>query len=369
MNQFLHFDAMRRARGAINGQMEFRITENAIIDGTPYRAGDLVTLAVVPSDVTNQTEELDTYLGGYTPFGFGADMVSKVVLVDKEAGTRRDFAKENAFEVVNVESGRSGAIREIDHASSTSSYRVKDYALASFIPWQTENDAASLYNIRAATGDTINIKLALAREVRVWTELTTTSKWNANNYATLLAAYKWNTGASRNPRADIHARIKASAQPVTDIFINPDVAYYLLSDTDMRAYMRQMLGDAAPGPDVAAAADSGDYGVQSFRVPGLPPIHIVPSKKLNTSTGNLDFCLGNHVVLATNQPGVPRDGNRIATHYTFRTKGRSGTGVVTNEYVPQGRGINGGTMFEVGYAEDQFFASNIAGGLISDVLG
>lgn len=364
----LVFDSLRAK--AQPGYMNFRLVEDAKGQNGELlgKAGEVVTLAVMPADVTNQTEELDTYLGGYVPFEFAADLVSKVVLVDKEAANRRDFSKENAFEEVDVTAGRFGAIKQIDHRSETGSYRVKDYALATYIPWATENDAMALYNVRAAAGETIGWKLALAREVRIFTALTTTSNWATANYTSILAAGKWNTGGSKNPRADIHARIKASAQPVTDIFMNPDVAFYLLGETDFRAYMKQMLGDAAPGVDVAAAAQAGSAGVQTFTVPGLPPFHICPAKKLNLSTGALDYVLGNHVVLVTNQPGVPRDGNRIATHYTYRTKGRSGTGIVTNEYIPQGKGINGGTMFEMGYSEDAFFASNIAGGLIYDVL-
>jgi hypothetical protein len=36
--------------------------------------------------------------------------------------------------------------------------------------------------------------------------------------------------------------------------------------------------------------------------------------------------------------------------------------------MPQGRGPNGGTMFETGYGEQHKFISNISGGLITDVL-
>lgn len=329
------------------------------------RAGELITLAATPADVTNQTEELDSYLGGYRPMGFAADMVSKVVLVDKEAGTRRDFSLENAFEVVDPRNGRHGAIKEVDHKSETASYRVSERALASYIPFSTENDAVQLYNVRAASGEMISWKLALWREIEIWTDLTTVANWNAANRTTLLAAAQWNGGASADPMLELHTRIKASAQVVTDIFMNPDVGFYFLADSKVRDYMKQMLGDNAPSPEVAAGALG--QGIRSFTIPGLPPIHIVPAKKLNSS-GSLEFILDDSVVLVTNQPGVPRDGNSIATHYTFRYRGRSGTGMVTNEYIPQGRGINGGTMFELGHSDDPIFTSNIAGGLIKDVL-
>lgn len=352
----------------VNGQMLFRLASDLVVDGIQLgRAGEVIQLAVTPADVTVQTEELDTYLGGFRPFGFCADDVaSKVVLVDKEAGQRRDLAKENAFEVVDVTSGRDGAIKQIDPKSNLASYRVQDFALATWIPWSTENDAATLYNVRAVAGEMISWKLALAREVKVFDLLTTLTNWDANNRTSLGSSTYWDTGASKNPMLDIHARIKASAQVVTDINMNPDVAFHFLATSSVRDFMKQMLGDGAPSPEVAQAAAT--QGRMSFRIPGFPQFNICPARKLNTSTGSLDYVLGDDVVLCCNQPGVPRDGSGIATCWTFRYRGRSGTGVVTNEYVPQGRGINGGTMFEMGYSEDVFIASPIAGGLIKDVL-
>jgi hypothetical protein len=347
----------------------FQLVENMVVDGEIlHREGEFVTLAVNPADVTNQTEVLDSYLGGYVPFGFAADMFSKVVIVGKEAGQRRDFSKENAFQRVDTKSGRDGKIREVDHKSELGSYRVQEYALATWIPWATENDAESLYNIRSAAGEMIMWKLALDREVRIFTSLTTVGNWGANNRTTLTTNFKWDNGSTKNPRLDLHNRLKASAQPVTDIGMNPDVAYYYLSDNEVRANMKQMLGDQAVDDMIARAAQAGETGVETFKVPGLPPIHVLPAKVLNESTGNLDYIMPNDVLLVTNQPGVPRDGQRVATHWTFRHRGRSGTGVVTNEYIPQGRGLNSGTMFEAGFSDDSFFGSLIAGGLIKGAL-
>ena len=59
---------------------------------------------------------------------------------------------------------------------------------------------------------------------------------------------------------------------------------------------------------------------------------------------------------------------KINTALTFRVRGPSGTGVTTNEWQPMGRGLNKGTMLETGYYEDDVIISNIAGGVIKDVL-
>lgn len=342
-------------------KMTFTLAE----DCEAGKAGQVITMAVSPADTSNQQEELDNYLGGFSNFGHCADKASPIVLVNKEKGKRRDFSKENVFEVVDTRVGRSGAINEIDHKTELGDYDTEEHALAVFLPWQSENDAEAHYNVRAASGDLIMEKVLLKREVDVWDTLTTLTSFDAANRTTLTSTLQWDTGATKNPRRDLHNRIKASATKVTDIFMNPDVGFWMLSDTEVRAYMVQMLGDNAPNPNVARAAD--EQGEVTFTIPGLPPITIVPAKKLDAS-GNLVYILGDDVVL-TSSPPPPRDGNRIATSYSYRTRGPSGTGVTTNEYIPMERGLNKGTMFEAGLREDRArITSDIAGGLIKDVL-
>lgn len=330
------------------------------------RAGDVITQAVTVSDVS-ETREIETYLGGYSPFGFGADIIAKPVLVDKLRGKRRDFSKANTFQPVNDRTGKTGAIKEIEHQSDVTPYECEEHALAAYIQFETEHDAVANYNVRAAHSTEIGDKLTLNREIEIWGTATTAANWNANNVTTIAtAALKWN-GTAPAILSDLHARIKASAQPVNGIFFNPDVAFVMLKDNDVRSYMRQMLGDAAPSPDVAGNAES--MGVQTFAIPGFPKFYIVPSKVLNATTDALDFILGNDVVFATMPPGAINDGRHVATMMTFRYRGRSGTGWVVNEYVPYGKGLNGGTMFEQGFSDANFIGSNIAGGLIKSVLG
>lgn len=353
---------MTAAAGAI--MMSFTLAEDLVIDGVQRRAGEVVQMAVQPADVsTNQ--ELDTYLGGYTQREFGADLLSRVALIDRESDDYRDHSLNNAFEVVETAISKQGVINEIEHKSGTRTYKVTGHGLATFIPWQSQNDASKTYDLKRDSGEMIVGKLALAREIRIMTKLTTLNSWSSNNRTTLGASYQWDTGGSKNILKDIHDRMRASAAPVTDIAINPDVAFYMLTDSVVRDTLKTMRGNA-PNPEIAAMAQT--EGVQTFRIPGYPPFHILPAQKLNLTTGLLEYILGDDVILVANAPGLPRDGHRINTALTFRVKGPSGTGVTTNEWIPMGRGLNRGTMLETGYYEDDVMPSNISGGLIKDVL-
>lgn len=355
-----------------NNTVQLKLASPITVGGqVVHQAGELITMAVVPADVTNQTEELNTYLGGYQPFGFAADMAVPIVLVDKEKGTRRDFSLENAFEQVNVKTGRQGAINEVQHLSETTSYATEENALSAFVPWSAENDASPLYRVEQASGEMLVDKLALSREVEAWALLTTLTNWNTANRTSLTASHgtlAWDDGSAKNPLAQLRAGNDASAQQVTDIFMNNVVAGHFLSDTEVRATLRQYMGDNAPPASLAQAAQSENKLIKvELAAIGLPPVTICPAKRL--VAGALTHILGDDVVMTSKPPGkMPLDGSRIATAYTFRVKGPSGTGITTNRYIPQGRGLNGGIMLETGYVEGMFMASNRAGYLIKDVL-
>lgn len=348
-----------RRSGSVN--MPFMLSA----DGPAGKAGERIMLSVTPAEVSNQNEELDSWLGGYSQFGFVADMLAPVVLVDQEKAQRRSFKAENVFERVPTKTGRHGAIHEIKHMSDTEPYETEEYALAAFVPFAAETDAVKNYNVKQAHMQMIPEKLALDRECRVFELLTDLNSWDAANRTSLGASLKWNTGASKNPLLDLHTRIKASVQKVTGILVNEDVLFWFLADTAVQARMRQMYGDNAPSPDLAMAAES--QGVMTFQFLGLPPITVCPAKQM--VAGSLVSIVPNDVILVSQPAGLPNDGTRMATCMTFRTKGRSGTGWTTNEYIPQsGRGLESGTMMESGYKEDVFMASGRCGGLIKDVL-
>lgn len=339
----------------------FRLAEDA--DGIG-KAGETVMLSVLPSDTADQLQVLDTYISGYKPFQFTADLVTPPVLVDREKGKRLDRAKESAFERVDTAIGRQGQIKEIQDANTRTDYATLEYGLAAFVPWASENDAVDNYPIREATAQMLQDKVLLDAEVRKWNYLTTLTNWASSNRTTLGGTAKWDTGSAKNIRLDIQTRCDASAQLVTDMWMNPTVAFWFLGDTDVRAYLRQFLGDSVPPAEVARAAMNQQEHM-SFELFGMPRLHICPAKVL--TSGTLGYILADDVLLTSMPPGAPSMFT-VASTLTFRNKGKSGVGWVTNEYLPNGRGLNGGRMLEVGFAETTFIGSNIAGGLIKDVL-
>jgi hypothetical protein len=326
------------------------------------QAGEQVLLAVTPSD-TSQSLELETYLGGYRQRGFGADLVSRTVPTEKEEYKRRDFSHLNVFAPTPDDVGRSGAINQVEHISELVPGKTKEHALAAFIPYAAEHDAVGTYKVRAAHTKMLRDKLDLNREIRIMDRASATSTWHANNYMTITTAFRWNTGTTRDPLADIYARLHQSWMPVTKIVMNLAVSEYFLADAKVIAHADFRLGTA--GAKTSLMTESEAPGVQRFDLPGLPPFYIVDSKKFEN---NVMTPILADDVLFLSTPETLAGGETMASLLSFRYQGRSGTGYTVNEYQPYGRGLNGGVMLEAGYADDDVVVSQRAGGLIKSVL-
>src|SRR5262249_44698350 len=149
--------------------------------------------------------------------------------------------------------------------------------------------------------------LQLDRELDVWSMLSNLGNWATTNRVVLAPSAAWNGGAQSDPIADLKARIVASAQVVTDVWFNQEVAFDFLGHPLVREHMRQFLGDRGVDTAVANVNNAGTQ-IVDFVIPGFPPFHVCASKVLNEATGELDFILPPDVLLVTTPPGVPVDG-------------------------------------------------------------
>lgn len=325
-------------------------------------AGQRVTLALTPTDVVESTE-IPTYLAGYKPFMARADEASPIVLVDEDIGQFRQFSSDDAFKRVNVKGSDQGAIREVDPSSSLTSFRVGNRYIGGFVPDQTQEQA--VYNAKLAVGRRAMNAMVLDREIDVWDLLGTVANWSSNVRLAIAGGDEWDV--SGDPVRDIQTLVELAWQPVTDIWMNQKVAFAFMRHPEVRAHMRQLLGDDKPGSMEGSIGDAGRRPVD-IQIPGMPPIHVVASKVMNETTNALDYIMPN-VVIATHQPpGIPTDGEDVRSALTFRRRGPAGVGLETREYRIEGRGPKGGVMQVVHTADINVMPANVAGGILSGVL-
>jgi hypothetical protein len=360
--------AVSSALSGKNNQLSVRLVDD--VTGLGKR-GDSVLMALMPSDVT-VSEELDTFMVGFAPPGFRADEACPIQLVGKDTGFYRIFGLNNAFRPVNVLSSIQADVAEVDPEATTDTYLVQERALGGFVPAVTQlnaDEGLSSFDPKIALLRRISWALSLDRELRIFGTtglLTTSANWNANNRATVAAGAEWNDQDNGDPMLDLFDRIEASAQPITDIWMNPPVSHAFLRSRAVRDHLKTLIGDGASNAQIASATAA--QANMDFQIPGLPPIHIVGSKVLTESTGALDFILGDTVVLTCAPPGAGTSGEDIMTCKTFRRKGPSGTGFTTREFELQRRGLNGGTFCASGHAEVAKMISGTCGGVIFDTI-
>ncbi len=327
------------------------------------KAGQRVTLALQPADVHDPTE-IPTYLAGYKPFGFRADEVSPAILKDKDEDKFRTFHKNNAFRRVDVKGSLGGAVPEVDPDSSLETYKVVDRYVGSFIPKVTRQQAD--YDVMMAASQRCNTALYLDRECDVWELLSTISIWDPAVHLALGAGENWDEGPNSHPVKAIQTAIQRSAQRVTSIWFNEKVSHAFLRNPETKDHMRQMLGDRG-AENLIARATGEEQDSVDFRIPGLPPFKVSAGKVLNEVTDELDYILPDVALLVSQPPGVPQNGEAIATSYTFRRKGESGVGWEADEYFIQGRGPKGGTLLVASQADIAKMTGNIVGGIITGV--
>jgi len=331
-------------------------------------AGQKVELALTPSDV-HVAEEMSTYLAGYQTPNFRADEVSPPVLVDVDTDQYRTFDSDDAFKRVAVKGGPQGAVPEVDPKTAMTTYKVVDRYVGAFVPAQTELSAVKLFQPRAAASRRCKRAILLDREFDVWSLLTTTGNWNSNNVTTLNAAQKWNGGADSDPIKDLQVIRELSAQGPVEYWMNEVVANAFVRHDKVKDHFRMFNGDAALAGAIANMNQANErQRFIDFAIPGIGTVHVSAAKAKDAS-GVLQYILGSSFVLGiVTPPGVPTDGEEIATSYTFRRKGPSGVGFEAREFYIPNRGPLGGTMLVASMADIAVMTGNIVGGITSGVV-
>jgi hypothetical protein len=341
-------------------------------------AGQKVTLELTPSDV-HDPAEIPSYLAGYRNGAYRADELSPPILMDKDEDKFRSFSSDDAFKPVHVKNNGQANIAEIDTNSSLDNYKVVPRVIGSFISWATENNAGANYKPRMTAARRCANAILMDRELDILGPsglLTTAGNWASSSQITLGAGAEWlNTtsnapGADSDPVKDLMDAVSASAQPVSKISMNQKVAFAFIRHPKVRDYIRSMIGDSVQQSminSISNATQTLGGPASDIYLPGLPPITICTAKMRNSS-GSLVYITPDVVNLVTIPPGVPTDGEDVATSYTFRRKGPSNTGFESREYELPSRGELGGTMIVVSMADIGKMTGNNCGGIITGVV-
>lgn len=326
---------------------------------------DVQLLDLGTSDV-HLPAALGNYAAGYRNAPPMADMVAPPIPVDKLVNNYFTFAKEDAFQRAYPNTGAPGAaVYEIPPRLANAQYACIERALGGRVSPQVEANADAPLRILQATVKRVMNAMILEREFRVQSLSRTTANWNAAQVATLLAAFKWNGGASSDPIFDIHSRIEASFGPgLTGMLMSEKAHNAFVRNPAVRAYYAYKDGT----PNIPTPEQSGPL----LR---LPPVFVSKMKYINSS-GNLDYVWGGDVVLfrqPDEMPPTSQDDVATATTFRWNAAGFTGAlkdvsavtgGFVVRQFYEQYSGSMGFNRVVILHHDAEVMTSKFVGGLI-----
>jgi hypothetical protein len=345
--------------GARGRQIEERAREHAKAIRMTDWDGNTVAMDLGSADV-HQNAATPGYAAGYRNEAPMADMFAPPLLRTKPSDKYYTFAKEDAFQrATPIVGATSAQVAEVSPRLANATFTTIEYALGGFVGTQLEAAADAPLRIRQATMTRVLNALMIEREIRVATLATTAANWDSTVVSTVLAAAKWNGGASSDPIADLHARAEASWGDPTGIVISEKVFHSMQRNANVQKYFAYKNA-AAPLPA------SGDMS----SLLNIPAIYVAKMKYINSS-GVLDYIWGNDVVLFRMPPQMPPTSqDDVASATTFRwdagtvADGTASNGMVVREYFVQDRGSMGGNKVVLIHHDHEVMTSKFVGGLV-----
>lgn len=323
--------------------------------------GRLVTMDLGQSDV-HIDAALANYAAGYKLAPGIADEVCPVIPVDKASNKFFTWDKDDVFQdAEDLIVGPGAVVKEISPRLSSATYTTTSYGIGSFVPTEVAANAdAPLAPEMAAIRRCLNAVM-LGRERRVASLLTTSGNWSGGSVTALGGTAKWNAGSASDPVRDLYTAIEASLTPVRAIAMSERTWHDFVQNAAVQKYV-------AAKTMVQPIASNGEASNFSALL-GLPPILIGTMK--GKAPSGYGYVWGSNVALLCNDPSAPKDGQTIATAYTFRWTGAGSSdgnmmgGFLVRSYYDPSRGARGGKKIVVVHNDAEVMTSVYAGALIT----
>ncbi len=331
---------------------------------------EAIRLALTPTDV-HTTEELGNYLAGYKNAEMMADNLSPIVPVPNTKFIYRTFSKNDTYEAVAVKAGLQDRVPEIGVKSTTATAEVRIRFIGAFIDDVTAQNATAYRTVKFAAKRCSRV-IALDREIDVVALLTTLGSWASTHRQTLIAGTQWDPSGTGDPISDLMTAVKTSFAPgMHTIWMNWDVLYKFIQHPKVIAHFDKFRGTELGGFSAAQIkqnmAQMSTDSVAEFMVPMIGMVRTVPAKYIAIGATTAGYILGDDVVLTYTPPGLPTDGESIATSKSFRFFG-NGPGFESRMFRVEDRGPKGGQMLVCAEASIEVMTANDIGYLFKDVL-
>lgn len=337
-------------------------------DIEPAKNNGQITASYQPIDFYTKAEILN-WLGGYSPAAYRHDEGPQEIPVEKDEFIIRNFGTDHGFSLTRTLAGEEGAPNEISTKTTTSNRKVLYHRVAFWAPRNVVRQAN--YDILKPGLQLCSRVLMLNRELHVWGPavsgynplgvLVDSANWDTQNTSLLGAGFQWGNasgsgqGADSDPLYDLDVMQRSSLNPIQEVWMNRNTWSAMLRNSAFQDGMRSRLGATEWNPSMVTTRQTQE-GRENAKINFYPwTFKIVDSQFKHPNTGAMAYTMPDGYVLglhkAPSAPGVPVDGNTLATAYMWTrtnptTGGKYGIRTAVNEM----RG-HGGELYivEMGY--------------------
>lgn len=135
----------------------------------------------------------------YANDSFIGERLMPVVTVDKRSDTFSIYNKRDRFAAPDDTIGPDGDAAEVTEGRSTDNYSVKDRALMNHIPCETIENQDPIFDEMLDLTESVRSGLALKREQRIATVMTTAGNFPTGNKVTLSGSDQWDSAGGGDP--------------------------------------------------------------------------------------------------------------------------------------------------------------------------
>lgn len=281
--------------------------------------------------------------------GFVADMVMPRIPVKKESDLYYIYGKER-FSVPNTRRAPKSPYAKVDWSPDTDTYTCKEEGLEESIDDEERKNADKPLNLEIDTTELLTDLIALKRETRVATKLTTVA--NFTNYTTLSGTDQWSNKSASDPLDDVKTAVLA---------INAAIGL----DPNTMVLPREVYEELKMHPAILDLIKYSQKGIITadllaaiFEIPSILIAGSLKNTAMQGQTASLSRVWGKHVFIGyvEKNPGL----KKITVGSTFESKPRT-----TKRYREEK--INCDT-FRVSEKVDEKLVAELAGYVIRDAV-
>lgn len=140
---------------------------------------------------------------------FIGDRLMPIVGVDKRSDNFATYDKRDRFNAPDDTIGPDGDAAEVAEGRGSDNYSVTDRALMNHVPVETIENQDPVFDEMLDATEAVMAGLAIKREIRIMTKMTTAGNYPTGNKVTLSGSSQWDSASGGDPIGDIQTAAAA----------------------------------------------------------------------------------------------------------------------------------------------------------------